>query len=86
MSDMTYQATMDRLAMLAGLLEDEPIAEMLRDLDRVDTIGPILDPTGYREGMRNVQEQRELLSALREVQEIVLRHRVSHDASRGGTG
>lgn len=75
MDNATYKATMTRLAMLASTLEDEPIAEMLRDLERVDAVGPVLAPTAYRDGMDNVRSQRELLTALREVQKVVRRQR-----------
>lgn len=62
---------MDRLVLLAGMLRDEPLEEMLRHLHHVDSIGPILDPTAYRKGMRNIDPQRKLLNALLGVQRVV---------------
>ena len=66
-----YRPTMDRLCMLAGLLRDEPIAEMLNHITRIHSIGPILDPTSYARGMRNLDDQRDLLEALLKVQRVV---------------
>jgi hypothetical protein len=69
--DFDY-TTMTRLCLLAGMLRDEPLAEMLETLDRVDSIGPILHPTLYRDGLRNIDGQRRLLGALLRVQRVVL--------------
>lgn len=68
-----YVPAMDRLALLAGLLRDEPIAEMLAHLTRVDSLGPILDPTSYQRGMHRVEDQRALLEQLLKVQRVVRR-------------
>lgn len=65
--------TMNRLCMLAGLLKDEPIQDLLDNIERAHALGPILDPTAYQRGMDNLTDQRDLLSALLEVQRVVRR-------------
>lgn len=66
-----YVAKMDRLCLLAGLLKDEPIVEMLNHIEHLHAVAPILDPTAYRDGMKNLDDQRDLLEALRQVQRVV---------------
>lgn len=76
-----WRPTMDRLCMLAGLLRDEPIAEMIQAIDHLHAIAPILDPTAYRDGMNNLEAQTKLLRALLRVQAVV-----REMAPRGPTG
>lgn len=68
-----YRPTMNRLSMLAGLLHDEPLTEMLNHIEHVHAVAPILDPTSYQRGMGNLDDQRDLLAALVRVQSVVRR-------------
>ena len=61
-----YAVTMDRVTMCASLL-----ADMLEDLERASatisqahTLGPILDPTAYRRGMKNLDDSAALLGPM----------------------
>lgn len=69
-----YRATMDRLLMLTALLKEEPIGEMLDHVERTDVLGPILCPREYHLGRANLDDQREILQALLQVQNTV--HRI----------
>lgn len=71
MTDAEYKTAMTRMGLVARAVENEPIEEMLRTLERADAVGPVLDPTAYRKGMKHLQDQRELLTALLEVQKVV---------------
>ena len=66
-----YQATLAGLWAMAQLIDEAPIAEMLAAAERADVMGPLLDPTLYREKSRALQEDREMLRALRNVQEVM---------------
>jgi hypothetical protein len=52
----------------AFLIEEAPLAEMLAAAEHADTVGAIVDPTLYREKMRALHEDMEMLRALLHVQ------------------
>lgn len=54
----------------AQVLLQADLVGYLNHLEHTDTIGPILIPTEYRAGMQNVQDQRNLALACREVQRV----------------
>ncbi len=66
-----YAAAMQRLSMLAGLLDDEPITEMIEYADRIHAVGPFVDPTAYHRGSQNIDDQLRLLRVLKKVQGVV---------------
>ena len=63
-----YQTTLASLWALAFLVEEAPLAEMLAAAEHADTVGAIVDPTLYREKMRALHEDMEMLRALFHVQ------------------
>jgi hypothetical protein len=70
-----YPATLAGLWAMAQLLEEAPLPEMLAAAERADSIGPLVDPTLYREKGRALAEDIEMLDALRHVQVVVQRIR-----------
>jgi hypothetical protein len=63
-----YQANLASTWALAFLVEEAPLAEMLAAAEHADTIGAIVDPTLYRDKMRQLHEDMEMLRALLHVQ------------------
>jgi hypothetical protein len=59
-----YKAEFDRLMLLlpfAAGIDLDRIEETLQD---VDTLGPILDPTAWMRGQKNIDEQKEVVAAV----------------------
>lgn len=63
-----YAPTLASLWAHAHLLAEQPLAEMIAAAERADAIGPLLEPTLYREKSRVLHEDLEMLRALRHVQ------------------
>jgi hypothetical protein len=59
-----YQETQMRLVMLRQLADGIPLNEFLRAIERTDALGPILDPTLWMKGHRELGKIRELARAL----------------------
>lgn len=57
----------------AEVLLQADLGGYLNHLEHVETVAPILIPTEYRAGMQNVQDQRDLARACREVQVVAER-------------
>jgi hypothetical protein len=69
-TDQEYIANFDRIMVIVRLLLNErgTIAELREIADRVETVGPFLDPTAWihRRGRRNIEEQLQVLRALQQ--------------------
>lgn len=63
MNTKEYQATVKHVALMAQLLAGLDIPAILAAIDRAGAIGPILDPTLYREKNQAMEEDAELLRA-----------------------
>lgn len=67
MADQTkiaeYQEAVKACALARALLQVHDIPGMLRAIDHADAVGPILDPTLYRERAGAMAEDRQLLKA-----------------------
>ena len=67
-----YRSGLDMVTMAARQIALVPVRQMLDDLEHFDTVGPILQPTMYRDGGGdNLQDQRMLLRAARMLQDAV---------------
>ena len=64
MDDIRYLAEWARIQPLILLVADIPVTEMLQQIGHIHTVAPILDPTAYRNGMGNLEEQEALLRGL----------------------
>lgn len=51
------------LCSMASVLTVEDVQGYLDELNRYDTVGPILDPTGYRATMKQAQNDAKLFGA-----------------------
>jgi hypothetical protein len=58
-----YQAAVRAVAMCAGILRQYDYAQLLRDIDKAQTVGPFIDPTLYRKSAAAMQQDQKLLSA-----------------------
>lgn len=68
-----YVANLARLTSFCKLVQALPLDEMQSTNEHLQTIGPILDPTSYvRGGASNLNEQRRIINAARELQKVVL--------------
>jgi len=58
-----YQAVVLACHTAARMLAQYDLGELLRDIDRAEGLGPILDPTLYREKRQAMQEDKEIVEA-----------------------
>ena len=59
-----YMAHLTQVTALASCVEDIPVSDMLQHITWIHTVGPILDPTAYRNRMGNLDQQERLLRSL----------------------
>lgn len=69
----SYEDVMNRLILLAQVLADnaDDINQCLSHITRVHSIAPILDPTAYRNGMGNLDDQASLLAPMAKAANVV---------------
>lgn len=58
-----YQAAVRATALVASMLVQYDLPELLAAIGRAEAVGPILDPTLYREKARAMDEDKALLEA-----------------------
>jgi hypothetical protein len=58
-----YEAEIIKLRLFASIIQSVPLERMLEQAERAEGIGPLLDPTLYREKMDGLQMDIELLRA-----------------------
>lgn len=64
MTSMEYESQLRRLAMVAQLIADVPIADLQNHVTLAETLGPIMEPTAWiRGGADNLRGARDLLDA-----------------------
>lgn len=67
-----WTSYMDLTMNLARNLMLIPARDMLHQIDQMDTLAPIMQPTRYRDGgADNLRDQAEVLRAVLEVQEVL---------------
>ena len=63
MTDEEYHATVEALKTISGLLMQMDLVSVRDRMERADTLGPVLDPTLYRQSMDGLKAQRVLVDA-----------------------
>lgn len=63
-----YLMTQEKLIILGNLMEGMPLDEFLQAIDRVETVGPIVDPTLWMKGHRNMDKIKRIATAARAFQ------------------
>ena len=71
-----YQVELQKAWIMASLLRDMPIAEMIRRIEEVDIVGWFVDPTLYQQRLygeagKRMDQDRKLLESLRKVQLVI---------------
>lgn len=59
-----FELVRQQVIVFAQLVADLPLSAYVREVDRIDAIGPILDPTLYRNGQDQMHEIADLVRAL----------------------
>ena len=59
-----YTEAMNRACLVARAVMDIPAGELSQVISRSHAIGPILDPTRYRAGMKNLENQQVIVDAI----------------------
>jgi len=65
MDSAEYQRTQDALVLIAGIARDLDLDEFLARIDRAETLGPITDPTLYRDASGKLSFVRDLARSLK---------------------
>jgi hypothetical protein len=63
-----YLETQQKVVLFANMVKDLPLKEFIELADRADAIGPIMDPTLWRNGHENLDIIRRLAGKLRSFQ------------------
>lgn len=64
MTSIEYESQLQQLGMVAQLIADVPIADLLNHVTHAETLGPLLEPTAWiRGGGDNLRDARDLLEA-----------------------
>lgn len=71
MNDEDYFGTQQRILMFARLVRTEDLEGFLQRVGTAHALGPILDPTRYRDAMSNLQSLERLAAGLRHFQKVV---------------
>ncbi len=74
MDDNGYKAFFGMILNSARVLDIVPMQKMLETVNRADSFGAILDPTAYRNGMKNLAPQREVLEAAMKFHAVVMKN------------
>jgi hypothetical protein len=72
MTDAEYAATQQQLLAIAAIVSDMDLSGFLQRIERCDALGPMVDPTAYRSGMKRLTTIRRLAEATRDMQPIAL--------------
>lgn len=63
LSDADYRSVIMHVAMCAKLLADYDIPDLIRKINRAETVGPMLDPTLWIRKNKAMDEDKEMLKA-----------------------
>lgn len=74
MTNDAYREAMDQVSSVVLLIRVLPVSQLLAAISKAEALGPILEPTAYRDGgARRLAEQQQVLEALAKVQELAER-------------
>lgn len=82
MSNEDYLATQNQISLYAGLLRELPLAGFLERLGHAESVGPLLDPTLYRDALASgkLDLLRGTAEALRRAQVEIAKIEARHEA------
>jgi hypothetical protein len=84
MANPRYIAAANVFLTMARVLADskDDLEWVLTTIHHAHTLGPVLDPTAYRDGMQNLQDQEELFRPLFEAARTIAPVIARHEAAR----
>jgi hypothetical protein len=71
MNRIDYEMTQQQIVFIGSLIKGLPLDEFIAAIDHADSIGPILDPTLWMRGNKEMMKIRDLAAGLRDFQTIV---------------
>ena len=71
MNKTDYEITQQQIIFIGMLVKGLPLDEFIAAIDRADTVGPIVDPTPWMRGNKEMMKIRELAAGLRNFQIVV---------------
>lgn len=71
MNRIDYEMTQQQIVFIGSLVKGLPLDEFIAVIDHADSIGPILDPTLWMRGNKEMMKIRDLAAGLRYFQTIV---------------
>lgn len=71
MDELDYRLYLHQAWMIAQLVDSLPAGDMLNAISQAEAIGPILDPTLYRDKASRMMEDRRLLESLANVKVVL---------------
>lgn len=84
MDEEKYQITQNQILFLARFVADMPLGEFIKAIGRAHAVGPIVDPTLYRDGVRNMEQIDKLAKGLRTFQRTVEEVQADVQQQHGG--
>ena len=73
MDKAAYLQTQTQILAFAQVVRDMPLDEFMLAISRAHSLGPIVDPTLYRDGVANMTKIEDLARGLLEFQRVVRR-------------
>ena len=70
-----YMQTQHQLMVIASLVAEMPLEEFLADIQKADSVGPILNPSLWIAGNEKMQMVKQLAQAALDVKTVTLKHR-----------
>jgi hypothetical protein len=58
-----YRTAITTIALCARMIAEHDLPKLLADIEHADSVGPILDPTLWRDKHRAMEQDREILKA-----------------------
>ena len=77
-------ATQHKIRLIMQVVVDMPLQEMAEEINRADVLGPVLDPTAWRDGAPAMREWAELLKPLIEFQRLSRKIVPAPEVAAGG--
>lgn len=71
MNRIDYEITQQQIVFIGSLVKDLHLVEFIAAIDHADSIGPILDPTLWMRGNKEMMKIRDLAAGLRDFQIVV---------------
>jgi len=75
----TYLQTQQQLRLLAQIVREMPLKDFINAAEHAETLGPLIDPTLYAQGSRNLAKVKYLAQALLPFAQVVEKFSLEKD-------